>query len=204
MTPQAIKRLAVVLGRHGRELDRVLATLGGVRGLLVATEEELKLAGVSRERARVLVAFRAVLAEDVPPERVQGPKDVWRLVRAELGHSAVERLAVVLLDGAHGVIHVEVVSVGSARFTVVDPPSIFRLALIHRAAAVVVAHNHPSGLVEPSRMDLTVTDTLERAGRAIGIPVLDHLVVTRTGYTSIAETRGVRVPAYEPTVLQGT
>lgn len=202
MKPPVDAELCLALRLRGRRLREALESVGGRPGLQVASLDELVAAGVSRLHAETFIAVRQVLAAAERPEQVRSASDIWKLVRADLGHSSVERMAVVLLDGLHRVVHQEVVSVGSTRFTIVDPVTIFRLALVYRATAVVVAHNHPSGDPRPSATDLTVTETLERAGRAIGIPLLDHLVVTRQEYTSIAREMGGLGASYQPCVVQ--
>ena len=73
------------------------------------------------------------------------------------------------------------------RIRIVDPAIVYGVALRHRAMAIVVAHNHPSGDPEPSRHDIEVTLRLAEAGRVLGVPLLDHVVIARGGYRSLAE-----------------
>jgi DNA repair protein RadC len=80
---------------------------------------------------------------------------------------------------------------GSDAFTVVDPRQVFRVAVGCSASAVILAHNHPSGDPTPSRQDEDVTRRVVQAGRTLGIPVLDHLVVAGARYVSLAESGAV-------------
>ncbi|MEO0743694.1 MAG: JAB domain-containing protein, partial [Bacteroidota bacterium] len=98
-----------------------------------------------------------------------------------------EELVVVLLNTATRVIGLVPISVGGLNSSIVEPRFVFKPAILANAAAIVVAHNHPSGNPEPSAQDVAVTRTLVEAGNVLGIPVHDHLVVTERHYTSLSE-----------------
>jgi len=101
-----------------------------------------------------------------------------------------ERCVVALLDTKHRLRRTATVSIGSIDHTFMSPREVFRDALLGNAAALVLAHNHPSGDPEPSRDDEQVTRRLVRAGELVGVQVLDHLVVGGTRWVSLAR-RGV-------------
>ena len=101
-----------------------------------------------------------------------------------------ERCLAALVDTKHRLLRVVVVSVGSLDHTFMSPREVFRDALLANAAAMVLAHNHPSGDPEPSRDDELVTRRLVRAGELVGVEVLDHLVVAGERWISLAR-RGV-------------
>lgn len=101
-----------------------------------------------------------------------------------------ERCLVALTDTKHRLLEVVTVSVGSIDHTFMSPREVFRDALLANAAALVLAHNHPSGDPEPSRDDELVTRRLVRAGGLVGVEVLDHLVVGLPRWVSLAR-RGV-------------
>jgi DNA repair protein RadC len=90
------------------------------------------------------------------------------------------------LDTKHRLLAVELISVGSIAHTFMSPREIYRRALLANAAAVIVAHNHPSGDPEPSRDDEAITRRLKRAGELIGIELLDHLVIAENRWVSLA------------------
>jgi len=89
------------------------------------------------------------------------------------------------LNGANEVIKSRVVTVGLLNSNQVHPREVFSDPIVDRAASVIVAHNHPSGNLEPSPEDVALTKRLVKAGEIIGITVLDHLIVTKRGYMSL-------------------
>jgi DNA repair protein RadC len=110
------------------------------------------------------------------PKPVRGPEDVEALC-SKLRAAGQEVFAVLLLDARHNCFRVEVVSVGSLNASIVHPREVFRAAIIHGAASIVAAHNHPSGDPEPSEEDLTITRRLAQVGELVGIALLDHVIV---------------------------
>lgn len=98
-----------------------------------------------------------------------------------------EHFIVATLDGAHQVIGIRLISIGILNRTLIHPREVFRQAISDNAASVILVHNHPSGNVEPSEEDKSVTKRLTEAGDIIGIKVLDHLVVSTHDYYSFLE-----------------
>ena len=92
-----------------------------------------------------------------------------------------------MLNGAHEVIGTIVATIGLLNRTIVHPREVFADAIRNRAAAVAVAHNHPSGNTEPSNEDIEVTERLKKAGDLLGIRVIDHIVFTDAKYYSFLE-----------------
>ena len=103
----------------------------------------------------------------------------------DMAHSKKEQLRGLYLNSRHELIHDEVISVGSLTANVVHPREVFQPAIAHGAVAVIVAHNHPSGDPQPTPPDKSITKQLQRAGEALGISLLDHLVVVPDKYNSI-------------------
>lgn len=98
-----------------------------------------------------------------------------------------EELHGLYLDRRRRVIAHRVLTRGNQAFTIVDPRQIFRVGMAVAASGVILAHNHPSGDCEPSSQDRDVTQRVARAGRILGLPLLDHLVIAANGWTSLAE-----------------
>ncbi len=130
-------------------------------------------------------------AVEVPASRatIQGPVDVVHLMGARLRHLAVEELHVLMLDSQHWVKRDVTVTSGILNASVIHPREVFREAIAESAAAIVLVHNHPSGDPVPSPPDIEVTANLVEAGRTLGIPVLDHVVIGRAQHVSFAEQR---------------
>ena len=96
-----------------------------------------------------------------------------------------ECFVVLTLDGANRLIDNAIVFQGTLTQSLVHPREIFAKAIEDRAAKIIVAHNHPSGSLEPSPDDIEVTKKLKEAGRLMGIEVLDHIIVSKIGYRSV-------------------
>ena len=100
-----------------------------------------------------------------------------------------ESFIVISLNGAHEVLAIRVVSIGLVNRTIVHPREVFADPIQDRAVAVIIAHNHPSGQLEPSDEDRNITRKLSEAGSIIGISVLDHLILSPNGgYLSFVES----------------
>ena len=126
------------------------------------------------------------------PDRFQvsNPDEVAAILREYYQDKDREEFLTVMLDTAHTVIGLSQVSVGGLSASIVEPRQIFKTAILANAAALILAHNHPSGNPEPSREDIKITRQLDEAGKIMGVPVHDHLIITEAQYTSLAE-RGV-------------
>jgi DNA repair protein RadC len=96
-----------------------------------------------------------------------------------------EQLCGLYLDTHNRVIHQEIISIGTINTNIVHPREVFKPALEYGAVAVVLAHNHPSGIPEPSAADIEVTKQLVEAGRIVGIHLMDHLVIGKEGFTTV-------------------
>lgn len=112
------------------------------------------------------------------------PKQVFAYLK-DMRDLPKEQLRGVYLNSHYRVIHDEVISIGSLTSNVVHPREIFRPAIACSAAALILAHNHPSGSAKPTESDLRITKQLIQAGNMIGIELLDHIIIAGNKYTSI-------------------
>ena len=119
--------------------------------------------------------------------RVTGPDALAGLLRQELGGLDRERVIALYLDARHCLLALRTVSIGTLDASLVHPREVFRPAVGLQAAAIVLAHNHPSGCARPSGEDLELTRRLVRCGRLLGIELLDHLIVGDGEVVSIRE-----------------
>jgi len=174
--------------------ERLVAS--GLRDLQGASVAELsRIAGLGAARAsRLLAALElgARLASEgrAPAPCLRTPQDAARLLLPRYGARPVETFGVLALDVRHRLRREAVISVGSLTASLVHPREVFQQAVLARAAALVLFHNHPSGDPEPSAEDLALTRRLAAAGTLMGIEVLDHLVLGAGRYVSLKE-RGV-------------
>jgi DNA repair protein RadC len=123
------------------------------------------------------------LREPVPVSR---PREAYRQVR-DLARSRQEQLVGLYLDSQNKLIVRRTISVGSLNTTRTHPREILYPAVQHLACGFILAHNHPSGCLEPSAEDIEFTGAVRRAGELLGIELYDHLIVTRDGFTSLRE-----------------
>ncbi len=96
-----------------------------------------------------------------------------------------EQLRGLYLDTHHKVIHDEVLSIGTINASMLHPREVFKPAIEYGAAALILVHNHPSGVSTPSQSDIQITEQIVLAGKVLGISLLDHVVVTRDSFTSV-------------------
>lgn len=200
--------LAILVGSGGGgqtavDVGRRLVALGGregVAGLCRLTADDLAaLPGIGAAKAAALLAAmelgrRVAAGTPALPPRCRGPEDIAPGLMAEMAPLDREQFRVLLLDAKHGLIGSEVIAVGGLDHVPADPREVFKPAIRRSAAAVIVAHNHPSGDPEPSPQDMALTERLAEAGRVLGVPLLDHLVVGRGRYVSIASRGGLPGP----------
>lgn len=150
------------------------------------------LPGLGPARARRLLAAlelgrRATRPTPVTGLLVRRPDDLAPVLRDEFRGLDRERFIALYLDARHRVRALETVSIGSLNASLVHPREVFKPAIALSAAAVIVAHNHPSGDPRPSGDDLELTGRLDKCGELLGIALLDHLVVGDADITSIRE-----------------
>lgn len=194
--------LALVLGSGSRSHDaltvanQLLAATGGVHQLARASAIDLQQqSGIGRARsAQVLAAIelgrRSLVRGVADRPRLNSPQQLALFLIPQFGSGVVEQFGVVSLDTRHRLIRARVLSVGSLDTAVVHPREVFREAATACAAAIVLFHNHPSGDPTPSREDLHLTTRMIRAGEVMGIPIIDHLILTERGYFSVLEAGG--------------
>ena len=189
----------LVVGRHishdygesGRAglglLDRDLAGASAASWRdLVSTFGVTRLEGLCLAAAFAL-GRRVEGARRQPRPSMQSAEAVFRHLSPGMRGLQKERFVALLLDGKHRMIGLERISEGTLNTSLVHPREVFRPAIRDSAAAIVVAHNHPSGDPEPSPEDLDVTRRLLRVSRLVGIPLVDHVVMGECSRVSLRE-----------------
>ncbi|HEY3379441.1 MAG TPA: DNA repair protein RadC [Armatimonadota bacterium] len=125
----------------------------------------------------------------VSTRAIANPADAYAILHGDMGQSDREIFLTLLLDTRNRVIGIHEVSVGSLNASLVHPRETFKAAILTNAAALILAHCHPSGDLEPSQEDLAITTRLKEAGELLGIPVLDHLIISDVAFISLKERR---------------
>ncbi|MBX3609232.1 MAG: DNA repair protein RadC [Hydrogenophaga sp.] len=181
-------------GKHVLQMaQELLDTFGGIAGLLsreVSDLSAVKGLGPAKraEIAAVMEIARRALAQPLRQrDLLNDPAAAADFLRLQLGERTHEVFALLLLDSQHRLIAFEELFRGTLGQASVYPREVVLRALHHHAAAVVLAHNHPSGVAEPSASDVTLTRSLRDALALVGVKVLDHLVVTRERTASLAQ-----------------
>ncbi len=193
--------LAIILrvGTRGmnviRLAERLLSEFEGLPGLARASITEL--AGVNgigdakavQIKAALEMGRRMVASSPEERPRVSSPADAANLLMSEMMFLEQEHLRVILLNTRNEVLAVPTIYQGSLNTSVIRVAELFRTAVRTNAAAIIVAHNHPSGDPSPSPEDIKVTRQLVKSGKMLDINVLDHIIIGYQRYVSLKERR---------------
>ena len=158
--------------------------------------ELTNIKGLGQAKAATVLAALEIgrrIASAKPIEKIHlsCPQDVANFLMPRLRYAAKEQFVVILLNGKNKVIGTEVVSEGSLSSSVVHPREVYAPAMLHHAAAIMVAHNHPSGDPKPSLEDEEITRMLSRSGKVLGIPMIDHVIIGDGNYYSFLENEAL-------------
>ena len=191
----ATELLALILGTAEAPglADALLNRFGSLHQLARASKEQLvKIRGIGEAQASRLVAvlelsrrLQAPSTDERP--RISSPEDAANLLLPRLRHLDQEELHVVLLDTRNRVLGMRAIYRGSLNSSMVRIGELFRPAIEAPAAAIVMAHNHPSGDPSPSPEDINVTRQAVQAGKLLDIELLDHLIIGSGRYTSLKQ-----------------
>ena len=180
---QVAERLAARFETAARLAAADVAAFEDVPGVGTATGARLC--------AALELGRRAAAGDDPWGTPVRGPADVFRHMGPRLRDAGQEEFHALLLNARHRVVREVFVTRGILDASLIHPREVFRVAVGEGAAGVILVHNHPSGDPTPSVEDRAVTRQLAAAGRAIGIPVLDDVVIGRGRYVSLAAELGL-------------
>ena len=158
--------------------------------------ELTNIKGLGQAKAATVLAALEIgrrIASAKPLEKIHlsCPQDVADFLMPRLRYAAKEQFVVILLNSKNKVIGTEVVSEGSLSSSIVHPREVYAPAILHHAAAIMVAHNHPSGDPKPSFEDEEVTRMLSRSGKVLGIPMIDHVIIGDGNYYSFLENEAL-------------
>ena len=186
--------LAILLGKGAPGMDVMtlaakVAKVIDEKGLDLRPGDLTQFDGVGDAKATSILAAIEFARRRIKHEgtKIESPAGVLPLIR-HYAERRQEHFLCVSINGANEVMNIRVVSIGLVDRTHVHPREVFADALTDRASGIIVAHNHPSGSLEPSAWDIEVTKQLKAAGEIVGVALLDHIIFNRSGYVSFLET----------------
>jgi len=159
----------------------------------ISVQELTQIPGVGPAKATTVLAAielgkRVFQSRPLDRTVIDDPSVAAAALSSDLMWQAQERFAVLLLDVKNRLIGTQVITIGTATETLASPRDIFREVLRQGATRVVVAHNHPSGSLEPSSEDITLTRQLLEGAQFLGVPLLDHLILGHGEFRSLRQT----------------
>lgn len=178
-------------GRNVVDLAKKILQKYGARNLPSLDVKKLKeFPGVGPAKACEIVACFELGKRLLQKKQAQiflKPKDVWNELKDLRSHKK-EYFVIFYLDTRNQEIKREIISIGSLNANLVHPREVFEPAVRHLTSQIILAHNHPSGDTTPSKDDLEITNRLVKAGKILGIEVIDHIIVTKNKFLSFKET----------------
>mgnify|MGYP000916623410 CR=1 FL=1 len=194
--------LLAILLRTGTKTDSVVRVAErllkqyegrGVSALSSLTPQDIsKIKGIGPVKAVTVVAAvelgkRLHTFNSANRPVIRSPQDAAELVMSRLRYETREQFMVILLTTKNSVLATPVISTGTLNATLVHPRELFKPAISHAAATVILVHNHPSGDPEPSQEDILLTKKMVAAGNLLDISVLDHIIIGDNKYVSLKE-----------------
>lgn len=155
-----------------------------VNAVKLAEVADIPVSKASQLIASLEIGRRFYASQQGRPMSVRTAKQAYSYMK-EIGHSPKEQLRGLYLNSRYQVIHDQVISIGTLTGSLIHPREVFQPAIERGAIAIILAHNHPSGILEPTQSDIDVTSQLVAAGKVLGIDVLDHLVITPGKFVSL-------------------
>ena len=176
-----------------RLAERLITSVGGLPNIAQATISELQqINGIGPVKAIEIKAAlelgrRLYFASPNERPKITTPNDAANLLMSEMTFLEQEHLRTILLDTRNRVVSIPTIYKGNLNSSVIRIGELFRIAIRNNAAALIVAHNHPSGDPTPSPEDVQVTKEIYKAGKLLGIDLLDHVIIGRHKFVSLKE-----------------
>lgn len=192
--------LAIIIGSGSRNesavqlAQRIVASANNNLNQLgkLSIQQLLQFKGIGNAKAISIAAAlelgrRRREEEPVNLDKISSSKSVFEIMQPLIGELPHEEFWVVFLNNSNKVIHKEQLSKGGITGTVVDSRLIFKTALQHHATSLILTHNHPSGKLQPSEADISITKKIKLAGQQLDIPILDHIIISENGFYSFGD-----------------
>ena len=174
--------------------DALLKKAGGIQGLERLTRKDLcGIRGISDVKATMIeacfeIAKRCAYEKTANEDVVEKPAHLIAWLQKELGPSLQEKFMVIYLDASHHILKHETLFIGTVNAASVYPRDVIREAVANTAVSLILVHNHPAGSLVPSAADCQVTKLIVDSAALVGISVTDHIIITRSGWFSFAES----------------
>jgi len=181
-----------IVGKNVVELSKQILKKIKKLGLeKLEMKDLLEIKGLGKTKAGQILASLEIgrrFLQNKKSELILSPQDVWTEMK-DLRDSKKEHFVIFYLDTQNQIIKREIISVGTLNESLIHPREVFEPAVRYSTAQIIMAHNHPSGNLEPSPEDIVVSKRLIDAGNLLGIEVLDHIIVTKDGFKSMKELK---------------
>lgn len=192
-----VVELLLTLGTPRRDCKsiakEIIKKFGNLCNVLDASQEDLQeIYGVGPNNIFGLKLFQAI-SERYTGEKIQkkeilnNPKAVFDYLKNLIGKEKKESFVVISLNSKNQLVKINKISLGTVDANIVHPREVFQAAIKNLATQIIIAHNHPSGSLEPSPEDIALTRQLSEASLILGIPLIDHIIVTNKEYLSMKE-----------------
>ncbi|HLL60849.1 MAG TPA: DNA repair protein RadC [Candidatus Nitrosocosmicus sp.] len=197
--------IALILGRGiaGESVmttaQKLLSTFGSLQQIVDANISDLqKIRGIGLAKACQLKACFEIVkrynsssknSSKTKKTIINKPEVIFDLLKDTVGIQKKEHFVVISLDTRNGLLAIDTISIGTLNASLVHPREVFDCAVQRNAAQIILSHNHPSGIVDPSDDDLDITKRLLTAGKIMGIEVVDHIIISREEFYSFKERK---------------
>ncbi len=158
----------------------------------LSTKELMKFKGVGTAKAISIIGAleigRRRAVQEIPERTtILGSNDAYLLLKNQLSDLRIEEFWGIFLNQSNKVIHIAQLTQGGISQSVVDIRILFKTAFDHFSTGIIIAHNHPSGSLKPSKEDLHITQKIKEAGKILNIQLLDHIIITQNSYLSFSD-----------------
>ena len=181
-----------IVGKNVVELSKQILKKIKKLGLeKMEMKDLLEIKGLGKTKAGQILASLEIgrrFLQNKKSELILSPQDVWNEMK-DLRDSKKEHFVIFYLDTQNQIIKREIISVGTLNESLIHPREVFEPAVRYSTAQIIMAHNHPSGNLEPSPEDVAVSRRLIDAENLLGIEVLDHIIITKDGFKSMKELK---------------
>ncbi len=197
LSTQELLALIIEKGREGQNVlqlaQDLLSQFGNLQNIKKASLEELqKVKGIGfatacKIKAALRLGERSLNSSRNIGKKVEKPEDIFSTLKAKIGDKEKEYFVLICLNARNHILSIETISIGTLDSSLAHPREIFLPAIKDSAAAIILAHNHPSGDPAPSKNDKKLTQRLCEAGKILGIKVADHIIVTEENFLSFVK-----------------